>query len=109
MDVVTCAVEFSGQGENQGSSLRKEWLRPTGVCLKPVYVPPKGTGSECRLQSWMDGAKDLTSLCLTFLICKTGRITGTIYNMPGYAPSYLHADLVKGILTPITYITVSEE
>ena len=75
MDVVTCAVEFSGQGENQGSSLRKEWLRPTGMGLKPVYVPPKGTGSECRLQSWMHGVKDLTSLCLILLIYQIETVT----------------------------------
>lgn len=70
------------------SSLRKERLRPTGVCLKPVYLPLKGTGSECSLQSWRAGLKDLSSLCL---MCKMDKITAIIYrmlNMPGYVPSY---------------------
>lgn len=74
------------------SSLRKERLRPTGVCLKPAYLPLKGTGSECSLQSRIAGLKDLSSLCLIFLMCKMEKITAIIYrmlNMPGYVPSYL--------------------
>lgn len=38
VDVVSCAVEFSVQGENPEPSLRREWLRPTGVCLRHLCI-----------------------------------------------------------------------
>lgn len=38
VDVVACAVEFSVQGENQVPFLRKEWLGPISMCLKPLCI-----------------------------------------------------------------------